>query len=387
MGAVSEIKRSGNLCLYLRPNRATQQLVDALAYATGNEFLRCGTFLALTGLTRAQSVYSASFRWCPACLNEFARAEAPPYFKLQWQLLGVEFCLIHRTHLRWKCDACESTQRGSGAWPRLAICRWCGLSLAGEPKPISNFGNSWVANYERRWRHDGADLVQLVEMIGTHPSLRLPAHLDTMREKLRKLIRELREKSRSAPPCVVLLLRSFDYFSDSELSLKTARNISFVFGIPLPDFLAGNLHDHTALLDKSWDLVLPADMLPTKRRKPPDRETARRKIHGVLSSYKNCDPPSLKRVATETGISLGCFRYRYAKEARAIAERHRIWRNEVQQRKELRARASAVAFFTEAKYALEAKSRKRALRVLRQETNLPKNILRRAIHEVVKALS
>ncbi len=52
-----------------------------------------------------------------------------------------------------------------------------------------------------------------------------------------------------------------------------------------------------------------------------------------------------------------------------------------------RAQASALAFFIDEKYSTQQKSRKQAYRVLREETGLPKFMLKRAIQSAYFALS
>ncbi len=52
----------------------------------------------------------------------------------------------------------------------------------------------------------------------------------------------------------------------------------------------------------------------------------------------------------------------------------------------LKARSAILAFFTNEKYAFERKSRKHALRVLRAETGLPKNVLRQEIATVLRLM-
>ena len=90
---LSSIYSTGDLSIYIRPNHGTLQMVNLLAHTTGNDRLRCGTFLALQdALDRSVNVFSQRVRWCQACMAEFHKLDDPGYFKLLWHLKAVTHC-------------------------------------------------------------------------------------------------------------------------------------------------------------------------------------------------------------------------------------------------------------------------------------------------------
>ncbi|SFE89531.1 hypothetical protein SAMN04487869_1232 [Marinobacter sp. DSM 26671] len=88
---------------------------------------------------------------------------------------------------------------------------------------------------------------------------------------------------------------------------------------------------------------------------------------------------SLKALATKVGVSVGYMDYQHPALASEIKAKYQDFHSQQQLRKRYRAQKLALDFFLSEKYSDEPQSRKRAYKVLREETGLPKHLLRHAI--------
>lgn len=71
---------------------------------------------------------------------------------------------------------------------------------------------------------------------------------------------------------------------------------------------------------------------------------------------------------------------------REIVKNYTAAREQEMEAKRLRAKCCAMSFFVDEKYAEHTNSRKQAYRVLREETGLPKFVLKNAIKSAYEAL-
>ncbi len=367
----SSIHAASDLSVFVRPNFTTQQLLHALTNATGVRNLRCGTFMALNGaLTRSVTTYSSFTRWCPSCVAEFVKAGDPGYFKLLWHLRDITHCPIHRLELLDHCTNCGVWQRSKGRRYNCTSCFKCGASLTGG---ISKH------RLKDSWKHEGTDLIELVEVIAKDPQLTFPhkGAADVVRIIFKKIAAAAAEGNFLA---IIHRAELAAMASGNQvITLTTARRVAYRFGIRTIDLLFGTVAETSRILDPTWTGVLPSEMRPRKRLPPYNRKKLFEKIQTVLATYNTESPPSLRTVARQIGVSVGCLEYHFSAVTHQIIERRRAWQDKERQRKKLSVRVAVREFFTGERYALERKSRKNALRVLRAETGLPKNLLREEI--------
>lgn len=367
-----------DLCIYVRPNDTTRQLVEIFTHATGQPDLRCSTFLALQdAIDRSMNTFTSHASWCPACMREFEAAGDPGYFKLIWQLKAVTHCLTHRLPLRNTCAVCGSYQNGLGARSDCRTCKKCGSPLS-EGYDVSSRPDSWESH--------GADLIELVELIANDATLAFPAK--GVRGILSAIFDEVWNKEHERKfweliprdECISIVT------GHQPVSLMTARRIAFRLGMHLSDLLAGKVTMTSEVLDPAWTYVLPQDMRPRKRQPPRDKDKVLERLRLALLVNNTAHPPALEVIARLAGVSVGYLHYHFPTIANTIIERHRIWEEERKQNVRLKARSAILAFFTSEKYAFERKSRKHALQVLRAETGLPKNVLRQEIATVLRVI-
>lgn len=375
---LASLRSTVDVCIYVRPNHTTQLLVDMLEHATGEKKLRCGTFIALQGaLDRSMEVFSRRTRWCPSCMLEFKAADEPGYFKLLWQLMPITHCPTHGTALRETCAACGSFQGGHRRRRDCITCIKCGEPLS---KGLDR------GDHANSWESQGADLIELVELIASKPELTFPANKvhDVVSAIFDKVWAGEQEnqfwKLISRDECVAIVT------GHQPVSLTIARRIAFRLGVSLPDLLAGTVTMTSEVLNPDWTSTLPSEMRPRKRRPIRDKNKILEQLRHALLVKNILCPPTLEEMARIVGVSVGYLHYHFPTMAKRIIERHQAWLEDHKQKKQLQARSAALSFFTSEKYTYERKSHKNALRVLRSETGLPKNLLREEIATVSRLM-
>lgn len=137
----------------------------------------------------------------------------------------------------------------------------------------------------------------------------------------------------------------------------------------------------------SYD-VLNIQSLPEhlKRRKKTVRN--HKHVYRKLVAYleEQQIPPSLKQAARFAQVSPGYLEYRFPSLVRRIVERYQAYLHQITLVNRYRAQAAALQFFTGDRYADHTRSRKEAYRVLKEETGLPKWVLKNAIQTAYGAL-
>lgn len=371
------ILSSPDVCVFVRPNQTTAQLVEILSDATGVDTFRCGTFLALQwALDRSMNTFETRLRWCPACIKEFEIINNPGYFKLIWQLKALTHCPSHRVPLRTRCGRCNTYQSGFRARATVVTCISCGHSLSAGLEEKSKL-DSWMTS--------ASDLIELVHSIAADTTLEFPANgaKDVLTAIFNKVWSDEDEcdfwKHMPRDECLGIV------FGDQPVTLMTARRVAYHLGMHLPDLLEGAVSVSTSVLDADWTSELPESMRRAKKRASHDKTAILQKLQSKLSE-KACirQPPALEAVASGLEVSVGYLQHHFPMVCQGILEKHRSWVTADMNRKRLQARSAALSFISEERYVNERKSRKNALRVLRTETGLPKNVLREEILDVFR---
>ncbi|CCU70974.1 hypothetical protein TOL_0535 [Thalassolituus oleivorans MIL-1] len=98
-------------------------------------------------------------------------------------------------------------------------------------------------------------------------------------------------------------------------------------------------------------------------------------------------PPSLKKLARLSNVSVGYLEYRFPNLVRKVVEESQTYQKQQKMIRGYEAQAAAIRFFTDDRYADHSQSRKEAYRVLKEETGLPKWVLKNAIQDVYGVLN
>ena len=361
-----------SLSVYVRPNESTHELTEVLAAATGARDIRSGTFLAIRcALHRSVGTFSSHFRWCPSCMDEFRRSGDPGYYKLQWHIKAIKHCHIHGCKLVDRCNKCGSYQDGFGAKTICRICVKCGAELS-EKVEVSDISCSWGL--------EGADLIELVREIANDSNLMYPDNsVQRLVSHLFDIVWDWQEEQKlwkQFPRDECLSIVS----GHQAVTLNVARRVAFHLGVRLVDLLSGDIEKTTYLLDPDWGRKLPEDMRPKKRIYRYERDSVYEKLLAVLNSQTENISPPLREVARQVGVSVGYLHYHFPVISKRILDAHRRWK--IERKNELRrnARLAAVQYIANSIDIGKPLSRKGTLRVLRENTGLPKHVLRAEIN-------
>lgn len=347
----------------VRATPRNRRLLELLQESTGRNDLRCGTFHALTNCARIGDLYSKVLRWCPVCFSEAIDSGESPYHRLAWMLAGIKYCPQHRIRLIDRCPNCAMRPVLTRAPKRCDACPYCDSSLITAVK-CEEIVESWCGV--------DSDLIPLLHCIGSDPNLEYPSYGVVC------TLEQLEARGVS----------SRDWWGISKLkgsklarstSLRVARRIACEHSISLHGVLSGCIRDSTAPLDEAWAMGTLPELLPRPRIRRNRKRVRERFCRLLLQAQAREVPPSLQAVAKELEVSTGYLRYRYPAKVRKLLAERRRWSDAEKVRKETEARVAVMTLWAHHQKLGEQLSRKKALKLLRDRTGLPKFVLRREI--------
>jgi len=362
----------------IRPNESTKLLIDLFELMTGQNLKSSVLWFLDRNIGRSRNEVISGFRWCPECFKEMEKLEQVSYFKLIWHLTGVDACHTHRTALVSQCQACGAKQDGYVKKCNLGVCQKCGHSLSSRktkllPKDVIN-----------SWELIGSDLFVLLSDISTYApdnfNLRgARASLEYLNSRYSSELKKggvykiLSQKQVSA---VIHYKRS--------INLEVIRRICFFLGMSLFDFISGNANKVTRRLSYDWINEIGPEFMQLKKKTYRNHQAVYQKL---LESVTEMDvPPSLRMLSKINHVSVGYIDYRHPMLAKKIVERHKEFHEKLMLKKRYKAQIAAMDYFGSDKYERYHKSRKQAYKVLREETGLPKFILKKAIQDAFLTL-
>lgn len=362
----------------LRNNKLTRGLLEALEHMTRQSL--GGTTIGLFGgpLTMSRGELHAGFRWCPECMAEMMTG-GEPYFKLIWQLRAVRACPIHRSPLVEQCEHCECDQTSYiKRWP-LGLCQDCGKPLSKRRRKLK------AKDLAHSWTDTGRDVQELFGDLEKYGASAISE--DGLFRSLDQLFDHYWRQQREEDFYQLLdrdQLLSVVYYNKT-LCLNAARKIAFGLGISLYDLLTGNAAQTTQALDFGGFCPLPPSFMDTSGRLSRDHRAVLRRLNRFLSD--DVEPMSLKAVARELDVSIGYLEYRFSHHVRRIVDRNHAYQEDLKQQRRRLAQEKALRYFVNGNEGLSPKSRKQAYRMIREESGLPKFLLKRAIEQAYQALN
>jgi hypothetical protein len=311
------------------------------------------------------------FCWCPECISEMKALEVDPYFKLIWHLKSLTFCHLHRTPLVHRCTFCGCDQVAYRKTADLGTCQKCGISLGIRKNLLkhTDIANSWEAA--------GFDLIELVNDFVRMEDGELPANgpfqsiLD-IHEYYEEIGNQNYFNSIISNDLLMCLL-----YRHKPISLLVARRIAYGFGVPLFAFIAGDAKKFIAVLKLGNECQLLSGYLQSKRKERKDHSLILKKITDYIDSSDK--PFSIVQLSSAVGVSKGYLEYRFPELCVNLIKARKYYVQEQKLKNIYYAQSFALDYFYSEKYELHRKSRKEAYRVLRNKTNLPKFVLRKAI--------
>ncbi len=362
---------------FVRPNAATELLVRILSVGTKMDELRSATFLAF-GVERRKYHYFISryFRWCPLCVLERRKNNEPEFIKILWLLVDLSYCHLHNLKLKAACIHCKNLQHAlvadkSGRF----VCCSCKKDLIAFPEE-----SDYVPTHCRT----GGDLVQFIQFISENPLVRFPSRGPLL--IIQKLEHEasFNQKSKALLAALQLVYRHALRDPDIHFTVKELRTFALICGVAIHDVLAGNLSNITSPLDFEWDNSLHSYAAPIhiKRR---DVEIIKKRLLLHLNKVRGTYP-SLRSVARAVEVTVGYLRYRFPIIAKRIAREYMCMREKKAFTNRCHARAAAIAYFTNKGIDPAMKSRKKALKIVRENTQLAKHLVRNEVNDIYQRL-
>jgi len=362
----------------IRPNESTKLLIDLFELMTG-QCLKSSVLWFLDGnIGRSSNEIISGFRWCPECFKEMEQLEQTPYFKLIWHLTGVDACHTHKVALVSKCQVCGAKQDSCVKKYTLGICQKCGHSLSSRktkllPRDVIN-----------SWELIGSDLFVLLSDVSRYApdnfNLRgARASLEYINSRYSLELKEggvYKILSQKQVRAVIRYERS--------INLGVIRRICFVLGMSLFDFISGSAKKVTRTLSFDWISEIEPDFMRPKKKAYRNHQAVYQDLLKTVTDMGS--PPSLRALSKINNVSVGYIDYRHPMFAKKVVERHKEFHEKLMLKKRYKAQIAAMNYFGSSKYENYHKSRKQAYKVLREETGLPKFILKQAIQDVYVAL-
>lgn len=362
----------------VHPYRTTNMLVSLFERATGQS-LSASTLQFLNGpLGRSAGEIIQGFRWCPECFREMIALGHQPYFKLIWHMAAVKACPIHRTPLLSECQNCGCSQKTYIRKKPLEYCQDCGESLAKRHKKLlySEISKSWV--------DIGADVIEFFRDMAADHYQALP--MDGLQKSLDKIFNFYWSKNREDDFYNLLsrdeLLLAID--GEHRLSFLSVRRVAQRVGISIYMLLSGQAEFSTEMLELKRIRKLPDGLLEVNKKSKKDHVAILSKIRRYLRERQT--PPSIPMVATAVGVSIGYLEYRHPTLVAELVAKHQAYEEQQRLKKVYYAQSAALRFFLDERYSDVTKSRKQAYRAIREETGLPKFLLRRAVQSAYSAI-
>jgi len=362
----------------VRPSRTTNMLVDFMEKSTGQALKQSTLWFLDRALGRSADEVFKTFRWCPECIQEMLFTGQQAYFKLSWQLNAITECPLHGTPFLSQCARCNSTQDSYIRQKPIHICVACDANIWDRGTPLTQ------DQIKRSWDQNGNDVSRLLRDLSELKELDLPEY--GVKKSLQLIYKHYLWDGRFEEIESILPPGSLSHLLNTKqpVSLKVARRFAYRLGISLLELMSGQAHQTSAVLNSQWFCQLPPDFMEVKSRQKRDHLAIMRRIRRLRQ--KATYPLPLSQIAEASDVSVGYLEYRYPSLVRQIVAEHQRHIDRERTKVIQNAQLVAMRYFFEDQSTSLHKSRKEAYRVLREETGLPKFVLKRAIEEAYRAL-
>jgi len=168
-------------------------------------------------------------------------------------------------------------------------------------------------------------------------------------------------------------------------SLRQVRAFATICGLAIHDVRAGNLTNRTSPLEFEWDNSIHSYAVPIHVKRL-DVEIIKKRLMLHLNKVRGTYP-SLRSVAREVGVTVGYLQYRFPIIAKRIAREYMCMREKKAFTNRCHARAAAITYFSNKAIDPTIKSRRKALKIIREHTDLAKHLIRNEVNDAYKQLS
>ncbi|APR68197.1 TniQ family protein [Thalassolituus oleivorans] len=362
-----------------RVNGTSKKLRTILSELTGQD-LFCSTLDFLEAKVFRVSCEITGFRWCPECFLEMSEIGSTRYIKQLWHMIAITHCPLHKTPLVANCPKCGTGQFSMKAELHIGWCSKCGQSLASRQKPLS------AADIQPSWGCQSSDIYEIFTTTAREK------HSKSEPLVFKHFNREIIDNYILGRVKQGFLLygsedRMTEYLERGKgnfWSLPTLRRLAYVLNVTLYDLLSENYGMNPLFHEETADKELPNQFKPKKKVRRNHKEEYQKLLKLVA---EQSFPPSLKKLARLSNVSVGYLEYRFPNLVRKVVEESQTYQKQQKMIRGYEAQAAAIRFFTDDRYADHSQSRKEAYRVLKEETGLPKWVLKNAIQDVYGVLN
>lgn len=371
----SGVAGRGGIESLARVNNCSLRWRQLLTELTGQD-LFCGALQFLSRNVYLVSADIGGIRWCPECFCEMSRIDMPRYIKQIWHMKAIDYCPLHRTPLESVCPRCESVQQSMRVEAPPGWCVKCGFNLGERKRPLL------LEDIQPSWECMSLDLVEIFEKTARDPEDR---YWDTSRSFITEMMSSLselaKERRTSCPALEVMMMANTS--RGLAWKLITLRRLAYMMNMSLYEMLT-NPFDILRLPVQIIDVKDLPDQIKVRKKIARNHESEYQKILSILEGQAS--PPSLKQLARLAKLSVGYLEYRFPGLVRKVVDRHKAYQDQQYLKRRYRAQTAALKFFIDDRYSAYSQSRKEAYRVLREETGLPKWLLKDAIQVAYRAI-
>lgn len=320
------------------------------------------------------------FKWCPECISEQMQSGEKVYFKVKWHISDIHICDYHKTKLISECEYCGASQTSYYSKYMWGCCRVCGISLGKRISPVEP--EDLVTSWDNECRCFEQMIIEMEDageylecegeslLIGKTLAEQIKYRIDNnyiQDEKIKKVYQDFLQNN-----------DGWGTYTD----FNGLRRIACSFGVDLFEILYKRC--------PSLGLPLPLELSElchcvhlkesTKKRVKHNHEEIGRQLVQIINN--SMLQPSLKQVARTLKVSVGYLEYRFPHLVKQITSQYMAQKRTEAEERKRKAISYAMNFFYDEKYSDYNKSRKQAYKIIREETGLPKFMLREAIQRV-----
>lgn len=349
-----------------RVNGCSKGLRQVLESLTGQD-LFCWPIRFLEKQVYQISTEIGGFRWCPECFAEMSQVDSPRYIKQIWHMNAVIHCPLHRTPLVGVCPKCGQAQTSMRVQTHIGWCGQCGQSLAERAQPLV------VSDIQPSWACMSHDLLEIFTKAAREAdnSCSFRASSFFIGDLLAEFTENMTGDS-SIDKDLKLMMAEYTRNRGMSWRLITLRRLAYLLNISLYDMLSANYHAVRLPYKPARLAELPEQIQPRKKVARNHKQEYQ-KLVTLLE--QQAIPPSLKQLARRANVSVGYLEYRFPSLVRTVVESYQDYQKQQQLVRRYQAQAAALQYFVDD----PSHSRKEAYRVLKDETGLPKWVLKNAI--------
>jgi len=259
--------------------------------------------------------------WCPACYEEWRKANQIAYEPLLWSLEAVKLCCRHQIPLQQRCPSPNCRQAQLPLAPRSlpGYCAKCNSWLGSEAQKEAETA-SQRADEERQLEQWISHTVG--ELLAASPNLSPLVSRETLLSNMAAYLERIVNKP--APVVAQTQIHPVSLWQWRKgrniPELGSLLRLCYHFGITPLTLLTKAVAGHPEHAPRERFIL----EKPRRKRRTFDADELKRALAGVLQSEED-PPPSVAEIARRLDYDLATLGKRFPEECRAISERYQAY--------------------------------------------------------------